>query len=115
MSKVDIYIERMSMEKKTKNGFKTTGVWGMTALEAASLGKVVVTNFLGRDKYKSEYGKCYLQTANSEEEMENILINLLSKQKNELMNLKIKTRNWVESNHSFESVGLKLRSIYEGL
>ena len=117
MSEVDIYIERMNMfrysEKRKKK--RRTGVWGVTALEAACLGKVVVTNFYGREVYEKEYGECALQSANSEEEMETILINLLSKPKSELMELKKKTRLWVEEYHTFEKVGMKLRRIYEEL
>jgi len=115
MSAVDIYVERMSLKTKGKRNKKwsKTGVWGMTALEAAALGKVVLTNFLGESEYKKQYGKCYLQIANSEKDMESILIKLLSKSKDELLKLKYKTRKWVENYHSLESIGLRLKKTYE--
>lgn len=116
MSKVDIYIERMSMRKKEKSGeVRKTGVWGITALEAAALGKVVVTNFYGRKYYQEEYGDCALYTANSEKEMESLLIDLLSIPKSNLITLKENTRKWVEEKHSFIPIGNRLRNIYERL
>jgi len=118
ISKVDVYIERMSLKqqgKKNKKLWYKTGVWGMTALEAAALGKVVVTNFLGHDKYKKEYGHCGLQVANSEKDMEQLLIQLLSKPKEDLLKLKEETRKWVEENHNLQAVGMRLRGMYEKL
>jgi glycosyltransferase involved in cell wall biosynthesis len=116
MSSVDIYVERMSLKqhgKQNKNKWFKTGGWGITALEAASLGKIVVTNFLDHDQYKKEYGKCSLQIANSENDMEKLLIKLLSIPKKDLLKLKQKTRKWAETYHSFEVVGLRLKKIYE--
>jgi len=118
MSSVDIYIERMSLKgrgKKNKGKLTRTGVWGMTALEASALGKIVVTNFIGQEQYEKEFGKCYLQVANSEKDMEKLLVKLLSKSKDELLDLKYKTRKWVEDCHSLESIGSCLRGIYETL
>ena len=118
MASVDIYIERMSLkqqDKRDKNKWFKTGVWGITALEASALGKIVVTNFFGNDQYKKEYGKHYLQVANSNKDMKTLLIQLLSIPKNNLLKLKHKTRNWVERSHSFEAVGSRLRKIYEKL
>ena len=116
MSSVDIYVERMSLKgygKQNKNKWFTTGCWGITALEAASLGKIVVTNFLDHDQYKKDYGKCFLQIANSEDDMEKLLIKLLSIPKKDLLKLKRKTRKWAEDYHSFEVVGSRLKKIYE--
>jgi glycosyltransferase involved in cell wall biosynthesis len=118
MSKVDIYIERMNLLQqgyRNKSKWYRTGVWGMTALEAAALGKIVITNFYGEEQYIKEYGKCALQVANSEKDMEKILIKLLSMSHDDLLKLKMKTRKWVETFHSFDVVGNKLRGIYENL
>ena len=115
MSTVDIYIERMSLQKKTKNGWKRTGVWGMTALEAAALGKIVVTNFYGKKFYKKEFGEYALQVADSEKQMTHLLINLLNKSKSELLTLKQQTRKWVEEKHSLEVIGSQLKNIYENI
>jgi glycosyltransferase involved in cell wall biosynthesis len=116
MSGVDIYIERLSFYtqgKSDKSKWNKTGVWGMTALEAASLGKIVLTNFYGSDRYKEDYGECSLQIANSEDDMEKLLIKLLSIPKKDLLKLKRKTRKWAEDYHSFEVVGSRLKKIYE--
>jgi hypothetical protein len=115
LSEVDIYIERMSLQKLTKNGWKRTGVWGMTALEAAALGKIVVTNFYGKKFYKKQFGDYALQVADSEKQMTEILINLLSSTKKELLSLKKETVKWVKEKHSLEVLGKRLRSIYENL
>lgn len=116
MSEVDIYIERLSFftqGKSDRKKWNKTGVWGMTALEAASLGKIVLTNFLGAERYKKEYGECYLQVADSEKEMEQLLIKLLQKPKDSLLKLKQDTRKWVETNHSLKAIGIRLKKIFE--
>jgi len=108
---VDIYIEMM----KLKQGDRQYGHWGMSALEAAALGKIVITNFFGYEEYIKQYGKCALKVANNEKELTDILIKLLNMPVEELIKLKIATRKWVEKNHSYHVVGSKLRSIYESL
>lgn len=117
MSQVDIYIERMSLKsqgkRQTEGVWFKTGVWGVTALEAAALGKVVVTNFFGHKRYKKDYGECHLQIANSEKDMEELLIKLLSTPKDDLLQLKQQTRHWAETHHSFKAVGNRLKMIYE--
>jgi len=115
MSQVDIYIERMSLKNWKNSVSYRTGVWGITALEAAALGKVVVTNFYGKKIYRKQYGEYALQVADSEKQMEKLLIKLLSLPKKELMILKQNTRKWVEEKHSLESIGNRLRGIYERL
>jgi len=100
LSKCDIYIEQMLL-----------GEWGVTALEAASLGKIIVTNFKSYDKYLNEYGSCPIIPANSEEELVDVLVGLLNKSEDELLNLKKATRDWVCKNHSYEAVGKRLKEI----
>ena len=61
MSECDIYIELFLPVL----GKRKYGEWGMTALEAASLGKIVVTNFFSLDRYKIEYGDCPFVVCNT--------------------------------------------------
>lgn len=100
LSKCDIYIEQMLL-----------GEWGVTALEAASLGKIIVTNFNSYDRYLNEYGDCPIIPANSEEELEHILLDLLNKSEDEILDLKKATRKWVSKKHSYRAVGKRLKEI----
>ena len=91
------------------------GEWGMTALEAASLGKIVVTNFLSIDRYKKEYGECPLVICNTEGEFERRLHELSEMNKDDILKLKKETRKWVEEKHSLKAVGKRLKRYYEEL
>ena len=110
MSKCDIYIEMLAL----KQGNKRYGEWGVTALEAAALGKVVVTNFLSLKRYEKEYGKCPLMVVNNDEELKNVLQKLISMNKTELLKIKKETRKWAENLHSYKAVGKRLKEkVYE--
>lgn len=114
VSECDIYIESCALKQKFKDKLYKTGEWGVSALEAAALGDVVVASFLSSDKYKLEYGSHEIQVSNTLYDLENVLTKLLSLTDNELLNLKKKTRAWVEQFHSFEAVGRRLKEkIYE--
>ncbi|GAG24586.1 unnamed protein product, partial [marine sediment metagenome] len=87
MSKCDVYIDGC-MPKINKRRY---GEWGMAALEAAALGKVVISHFLSQDKYK---GKCGIKVANSPAEIESHLKALLALTDEELLKEKQATRAW---------------------
>jgi len=97
----DIYIEQMKL-----------GEWGVTALEAAALGRIVVTNFKSLNRYNKEYGKCGLVVANDEFELENKLIELLNMDDFAIDSLKHSSRKWVEKFHSYEAIGNRLLKEY---
>jgi hypothetical protein len=108
MGKCDIYIESLSQGTNIKNKHD----WSFTALEAASLGKIVVTNFgFGEEAYKKEYGDHSLQVANSKEQLHSVLVKLLNMNDIEFEKLKYETRAWVEKYHSYEAIGNRLREI----
>ena len=109
MSNCDIYIDAFCprLEKKRY------GEWGIQALEAAALGKVVVTHFGMWRQYKKEYGGCALQYVNTQKELKQKLKNLIEMNNDEIQNLKIRTRKWVETHHSLKAVGMKLRKIIQ--
>jgi len=108
----DIYIECLS---PTVAGM-IHGEWGMSALEAAAFGKVVVTNFLSSDKYKKEYGEHKIFVANSKDELYSQLKYLLSLSMQDLERHQKETRNWVEQKHSYQAVGKRLlKAFYKHL
>jgi hypothetical protein len=102
----------MSLE----SGGMPFGEWGNTALEAAALGKIVVTNSLNTDLYRAEYGDCALQIANTPEALKETLQRLISLSDGELTQLKLQSREWVENKHSMMPTGERMwDKVYRGL
>jgi len=104
----DIYIEMMNC----KQGEKQYGSFGMTALEAASLGKVVITNnATGQDLYQSTYGDCELVIANTNHELIQSLQAYATINTSEKANA---TLQWFKKKHSQQATGKRLlRIIHE--
>jgi hypothetical protein len=96
LQKCDIIIETLTPDL----GGEKYGEWGNTALEAAALGKIVVTNSLSIESYEKEFGACALCIANDATALENQLRMLLSLSKQEIRNRKQETRIWAELKHS---------------
>lgn len=110
MRDCDIYIESLS---QGDNECSNKHDWSVTALEAASLGKIVVTNFgFGEELYREVYGKHTLQVANSAKQLKEVLSKLLTMNNVEFQKLKYKTREWVESCHSRKAIGKRLKDIF---
>ena len=107
ISECDIYIEMMN---PTKDG-KPYGSWGITALEAAALGKIVVTNNIHADYYVKHYGDCALILANTEAELYDQLKTLINSPHEDLKRLQERTRDWVVNKHSLKATGNKLKQI----
>ena len=105
MAECDIYIEACN---PTLAG-APYGEWGLSAIEAASMSKIVVTHFLSYKRYLREYGKCPLQVANNEVELEAVLRKLLAMTRAELNDLKREHYKWVKKFHSFKAVGTRLK------
>lgn len=104
MRECDIIIETCNPNIEDKQ----FGEWGNTALEAAALGKIVVTNSLKLDVYKKEYGNMALHIVNNGNELKRKLEYLLSLTDKELDEEKEKSREWVVNKHSLESTATKL-------
>lgn len=103
MAQCDIYVEKLGTKIKE---------WGVTALEAASLGKVVVTEFASKDRYEKEYGcACPIVVANNPGEAEGKLKWLLSLSGSQIVELQKKTRAWAENIHGYEAVGERLKRL----
>ena len=95
----DIYIEAL----KTELNGRPFGEWGNAALEAASLGKIVITHSINKDVYQREYGDNPLRIANSQAELEAHLIELQSMTDKEIIEEKKRTRQWAEDKHSISA------------
>jgi len=108
-SKCDIYFDAC---KPMIEG-KPYGFWGMAALEAAALGKIVITHFkYGQKYYIDRYGYHNLKSANSMEEVKHQLVKHITMEVNEFKMEQRKTREWVVRNHSMKVVGQRLLDIY---
>ena len=100
----DIYVEMMSFT----NSVKPYGSFGTTAIEAASLGKIVFTNNLWREVYEKEYGESMLRICNSDQEFLDEFDNVLSMTKSSIMIEKYETREWAIKNHGLRASGLRM-------
>lgn len=107
MADCDIYIELF----KLKQNQADYGSFGISALEAAALGKVVVTNNLWKDIYQEQYGDCLLQIANTEEEFAAVLGSLIEMDAFDLVELQRKTRQWVHDKHSLQATGHRIKNL----
>lgn len=103
----DIYIE---LFKPSLNG-KKYGSFGITALEAASLGKVVITQNLSADVYEKHYGKPEIFLVESREDLIYELDFLLSLNPEDLKLLQVESRRWILKKHSHEATGARLKNI----
>lgn len=100
----DVLIETCNPESDGK----TYGEWGNAAIEAAALGKIVVTNSLAQDIYAREYGECALHIANTPEELQKQLEIIIKMSDQEILKEKKKTYQWVKKNHSMEATAKRL-------
>jgi len=103
MSECDIYIEQLRW-----------GEWGMTALEAAALGKIVITNFKSVSKYEKEYGHSEILVANNKTDLFDLIDWLANWSDDDIERKKKLTREWIELHHSLVAVGNRLKSIIGG-
>jgi len=110
MSKCDVIIEKMQFELSIRSGKKDkvlSGEWGNTAMEAAALGCIVITN-----SYKSGYNEgCPFLIANNQKTFETQVGHVLSMNRKEILKLKHKHREWAES-HNIKSTGERLQKIF---
>ena len=110
MQKCDIYLELFA---PTQDG-KPYGSWGITALEAAALGKVVFTQMADDSHYIDTYGFvpaliCYNEIGDWKNGL-----NLLISDTNLIKEHQLTTRQWVVENHSYQATGKKLQEIFAG-
>jgi hypothetical protein len=106
MSQCDVIIETFAM---TAQGNKY-GEWGNTALEAAALGKLVITNSLGYETYLEEYkvDYCPLLIANTEDQLKEHIEYVLTAPQATLDKHRREMRLWAEKYHSIPTTADRL-------
>lgn len=110
MAACDIYIE---LFKPELNG-RPYGCFGVTALEAAAMGNIVVTNNLYPDVYTMSYGTCPFIIANTADEFVNAVDKLLRTNPFTFKKMQCETIEIMKENHSYESTGNKIaKFVYE--
>lgn len=112
ISECDVYIEMLT--EKDANGMPY-GNFGITALEAAALGKVVITGLKDKDSkdeklisryiYDSAYGFCGLNIANTANKLKRTIESLSNYSGDYLKGQQQITREWVVKNHSYKATG----------
>lgn len=112
LNECDIYVEMLN---ESQNG-KPYGSFGITALEAAALGKIVVTqNVNDNGLYNLTYGVNMLNTVKNEEGLIKTLDGLLNYKGDYIKGQQVLTKDWFELHHSWEATGNKLKSYLNGL
>ena len=92
-------------------GGKPYGSFGMTALEAAALGKIVITqNNSGQELYNDTYGFCPLNFVKDENKLISTIKTLDNYQGEYIKGQQDQTREWVVKNHSYKATAEKLIS-----
>jgi len=107
ISTCDVYIE----SQQYMQGSQPLGEWGLTALEAAALGKIVVTCFQNKENYEKRYGPCPIYSSNSPNELFKVVKYLIEMPTEELIEKKRQTRQWVETQHGLKATGERLKEI----
>ena len=109
----DIIIETVNAKQYGKN----YGEWGNTCLESAASGCVVLTNTNSKHIYLKEYNcEPKFIVTNNADQLENNLIELFNMDRDKILDIKMKTCEWVTNNHSFKATGLRLwNKVYKDL
>jgi len=107
MQGCDIYVELFAPTQRGKN----YGCFGVTAFEAAALGKIVFTNNIGQKAYSDAYGDCALIIANTEDDFINKMKWVLSLNEKDVVNLQEQSREWIVKKHSYQATGNRLKTL----
>jgi hypothetical protein len=105
VSECDVYIDDMH-----------SGVMNISTLDAAALGKIVITKYPLKNvkRYKKNFGvRPDILPVEDEYDLRTLMMYVISRSEAEILELKMKTRKWVETYHSYESVGKRLVNIYK--
>lgn len=109
MTYCDVYVE---LFKPTLWG-KEYGCFGVTALEAASMGKLTITQDLNPCVYAENYGQHPFLLANSEREFTERIEQILSGGSAYVAKKSREFHAILKQNHSFEATGKRVKSIIE--
>lgn len=88
------------------------GFWGVQALEAAALGKIVASHFFGKEDYEKAFGPCPIIPTTDLGELEKFREFLEMASQVELLSCQTLFRQWVERFHSYEAVGRRLANVF---
>lgn len=102
--KCDVIIESMQPDIDGRR----FGEWGNQALEAAAMGKVVITNMLSLDTYRKEYGDCPLLIANDPAQLESQIRAVVTAPPEVTRVHKERMRAWAVEKHSMEATAQRL-------
>jgi hypothetical protein len=112
INECDIYIELLASEQ----GGKPYGSWGISAMEAAAMGKIVITQAINDGGiYADTYGINMLNLVKNEEGLRKTLNGLLNYKGDYIRGQQVLTKDWVRQHHSFEATGKKLKEYLNGL
>lgn len=107
MDDCDIYVELFSLMQHNKS----YGCFGVTAFEAASLGKIVFTNNIRNDVYEAVYGKSPFIIVNTEEEFKQQMNEVLNLTPEQINSLSVRARYIMEKKHSYSATGARLKEL----
>ena len=107
MESCDIYVELFA---PTNHG-QPYGSFGTTAIEAAAMGKVVITMDMNPDIYREAYGECPLILVNTEAELREEVERLSMLSVADLCSLQNKFRQWAVSCHGYSAQGKRIAQI----
>lgn len=109
MANCDVYIE---LFKPELNG-RPYGCFGVTALEAAAMGRIVVTNNLHNKVYTDSYGMLPFTIANTEKVFTNTINGLLNLDLQMIRDTQKQTWEIMRENHSYKATGERILKIIE--
>lgn len=108
MGACDVYVELFA---PTNEG-NPYGCFGVTAIEAAAMGKIVVTNHMQPEVYQRFYGiRTPFITPQTEEELYECLKGLIFCNRKALLIQKTLTRQWAEDYHGYVATGTRLKKL----
>lgn len=102
MSECDVYIEMFT--DKDGNGMPY-GNFGITALEAAALGKLVITCCKGVYHYLQAYGKPFFYIADDEKMFKQLIETISSASPEKIIELQAQKRELLVRYHSYRATG----------
>lgn len=111
INRCDVYVE---LFKPVLWG-REYGCFGVTALEAAGLGKLVITQDLNAGIYAEHYGKNPFILANCETKFKSVIEMILDADTKALQMLQKTSHQITQENHSFEATGQRVLSIINSL
>ena len=112
LDQCDVYIEQQAYTIKHRGEERPLEEFGVTALEAAALSKIVVTCFKSFEDYKKEFGvKSEIIPSGSEEELEKRLRKILSLPIDKVIEKRLNTRKWLHNFHGYRATGLRLAKL----